>query len=945
VPPGKKTSKDTTKPVAKRKTAAKKAPVKKSVEKPLPEPVVAKTRRKPAASSYASATHDLVIVESPAKAKTINKYLGDSYKVMASYGHVRDLPKRKIKGERIAGVNIDQGWETRYEVPKDKGERSGRGFRTPHQILTELKQEANRSRRVLLATDPDREGEAIAWHLLDELNLDDDRTFRIAFNEITRNAVNAAIAHPGKIDMNRVGAQEARRILDRVVGFPLSNLLGKKVTRGLSAGRVQSVAVRMIVEREREIDAFIPEEYWKIIAVLSKPAVGIVATPYQVVLAKSKKVEAPVEGEADAEEKPQKAELPAGAFAAELAEWKGEKFAATSEAVVRDIAQSLDRAAYSIRGIEQKDTRRNPSAPFTTSTMQQTASQRLHFSASRTMQTAQKLYEGVPLGSEGQVALITYMRTDSTRVSPDALTAVRQHIQGTYGDRYLPEKPNAYASGKSAQEAHEAVRPTDLNFTPQRVASLGLIGDQLKLYTLIFNRFVASQMAPAIVAETNVEILADDHGAKGILKAKGSILKFDGYRRVMPAGKQEDVLLPALTPNEPLQRHGLTASQHFTEPPPRFNEASLVKGLEKEGIGRPSTYASIISTIQKRGYVEQKERRFYATEMGKLVTDLLVQHFPKIMNVKFTSHFEEELDEIETGKLQKASVLNEFWEPFEQALSAAEVDMPAMKGKEIGEACPKCTRPLVEMYSQKTGSKFIGCSGWRDKENQCTYKRTMDGKEILGPVETEHKCPTCGKPMIQKEGRFGAYLVCAGAPECKTTMNFDAEGKLVVSAQTTTHKCEKCGKPMVLREWRGKKFLGCSGYPGCRNSMDVDAEGNPIKPADIGISCEKCGSPMRIRKSFRGPFLSCSAYPKCRNAKSINAELREKLKDLLPPPTPKKEGPQIEVTETCPQCGSAMKVRQSGRGAFLGCTKYPKCRGTMPVSEAILEKLADAGAF
>lgn len=889
-------------------------------------------------------TQDLVIVESPAKAKTINKYLGDNVKVLASYGHVRDLPNRKIKGERIAGVNIDEGWLTRYEVPENKGDRAGKRFRTPKQILAELKQAANHSKRVLLATDPDREGEAIAWHLLDELKLDEDTTFRITFNEITQTAVRNALAHPGKIDMNRVSAQEARRVLDRIVGFPLSTLLGKKVTRGLSAGRVQSVAVRLIVERDREIDAFKPEEYWKIAAIVGKPGTGA-AQPFSVILAKDreKKAETADDGETEAETKTGRPELPAGAFQAELTEWLGTKFAASSEADARTIAEALDQATYAVGAIEQKDSRRNPQAPFTTSTLQQTASQRLHFSASRTMQTAQKLYEGVTLGGDGQVALITYMRTDSTRISNDALASVRQYIQATYGDAYLPAKANAYASGKSAQEAHEAIRPTDLSYTPQRVNALGLLGDQLRLYTLIYNRFVASQMAPAVVAETNVEIIAKNADRSAKLRAKGSVLKFDGYRRVMPAGKQEDVLLPALAAADSLDRLKVTASQHFTEPPPRFNEASLVKALEKEGIGRPSTYASIISTIQNRGYVEQKDRRFFATEIGKLVTNLLIQHFPKIMDLKFTSHFEEELDDIETGKLPHVSVLNEFWEPFSQALTTAETAMPVMKGKEIGEACPKCGRPLVEMYSRKTGGSFVGCSGWRDKEKPCTYKRTLDGKEIAGPTETEHKCPTCGKPMIQKEGRFGAYMVCAGAPDCKTTMNFDAEGKPVVSALATEQKCEKCGKPMLLREWRGKKFLGCSGYPACRSSMDVDADGKPIKPADIGIQCEKCGSPMRIRTSFRGPFLSCSAYPKCRNAKSINAELREKLKEFLPPPPPKKDAPKIEVDEPCPQCGNAMKLRRSPRGWFLGCSKYPKCKGSKELSEDLLEKLADAG--
>jgi DNA topoisomerase-1 len=730
------------------------------------------------------------------------------------------------------------------------------------------------------------------------------------------------------------------------VGYPLSNLLGQKVTRGLSAGRVQSVAVRLIVEREREIEAFKTEEYWKVTALLApQGTVQVAPKPFAVTYAKKKGAPVASEGE---EAKPQAAQIPEGTYRAELAEWSGSKFAAAAEEQVRTIAEALDRAAYSIRKIEQKDQAQRPSPPFTTSTLQQQASLRLHFSASRTMQTAQKLYEGIELGGEGQVALITYMRTDSTRVSNDALQAVRGHIQSAYGERYLPAKPNHYASGKSAQEAHEAVRPTDVAVTPQRAAQLGLHGDQLRLYTLIYNRFVASQMMPAIFAVTNVEVEARSESAMvGVFKAQGRIQKFDGFLRVMPGHKREDALLPNLTVNQPQDRLELTGSQHFTEPPPRYNEASLVKALEKEGIGRPSTYASIISTIQNRGYAEQKDRRFFATEIGKTVTDLLVQHFPKVMDVKFTSHFEEELDDIAAGKLGHAAVLDEFWGPFSQALETAKTEMGALRGQETGEKCPKCGKPLVQQFSRKTGNSFVGCSGWKEG---CKYIKPREGEpERPDPVETEHKCPVCGKPMIERWGRKGKFLGCSGYPECKTTMNLTADGAPVVTAKPTSHTCEKCGSQMVIREGRRGPFLACTGYPKCKNALDVDANGNPVRPIETGVACEKCNRPMVIKKGPRGPFLSCSGYPSCRNAKPLPPELKERddVKAMLSAQAAKKAAaPTVEVTETCPECGGPMKLR-SGRGGsyFLGCSKYPKCKGTREVSEELLEKVTQtAGA-
>jgi DNA topoisomerase-1 len=739
--------------------------------------------------------------------------------------------------------------------------------------------------------------------------------------------------------MDRVAAQEARRFLDRVVGYKLSPLLRNKVAKGLSAGRVQSVAVRLIVEREREIQNFKTEEYWKITALLAPE--GAVEKPYlKTAVAKTaprrKKAE-PGKAEADGAaedngqvEAPALPEVPAGAFLAELAQWAGKKFEAHNEQEAQSVVSALEGAAYTIAKVEQKDRQERPQPPFTTSTLQQQASIRLHFPAKKTMMVAQRLYEGVELGQEGAVALITYMRTDSTRISDDALKSCRELIQTQFGAPYLPAQPNRFASGKSAQEAHEAIRPTDLAYTPGQVARY-LPQDQLKLYTLIYNRFVASQMTPAVFAVTNVEVAA----AQGLFKAQGKILKFDGYRRVLPPmGKQEDALLPVLQEKQVLDLLDLIPTQHFTQPPPRYSEASLVKSLEKEGIGRPSTYAAIISKIQERGYVEQKERRFWATELGMVVTDLLVEHFPKEMDLKFTSHMEEELDQIETRKILRDEVLTEFWESFRRDLEEAKSRMQSVKGQETDEKCPQCQRSLVVRYSKKTGSKFLGCSGYPE----CKYTKPTNGEASEAPVATEHPCPTCGKPMMQRMGSRGPFLGCSGYPECRTTMNFDAEGKPVLASRPTEHVCDKCGKPMVLREGPRGPFLGCTGYPKCRNLKDVDAEGNPVKPIETGIQCEKCGSPMTVKRGPRGPFLGCSAYPKCRSTKRVPEELKEKIQQLMPPPK-KKETPAVEVSETCPECGAPMKLRGSRRGYFLGCSKYPKCKGTREASPELLEQV------
>ncbi|MBY0514980.1 MAG: type I DNA topoisomerase, partial [Gemmataceae bacterium] len=930
---------------------------------------------------------DLVVVESPAKAKTINKYLGPSYRVLASYGHVRDLATRKLKGEEVAGIRIADGWKLRYVVDSDDDDGFSRR-RKPADILAEIKREANKANRVLLASDPDREGESIAWHIADELQLDPARTRRIRFNEITKPAIQQALAAASQIDMDRVAAQEARRAMDRVVGFPLSNLLGKKVAGGLSAGRVQSVAVKLIVDREREIEAFKTEEYWKITALLAKQGAGVAwaADPAKSKVFAKKKGEAkkaewhkPTDADAvpDADEpvvdteaetagpsEPEASATAAGGaglpkppehtFLAELARWDSAEPKLGNEAAADAVVEALRGVPFVVSRVEQKDRQDRPSPPFTTSTLQQQANIRLRFTTSRTMQTAQKLYEGVELSGMGQTALITYMRTDSTRISNDALGAVRTFIGSNpmLGPDYLPEKPNFYASGKAAQEAHEAVRPTDVTITPKRAEGMGLGGDQLKLYDLIWRRFVASQCSPAVLGITTYDVTA----GRGLFRARGQVVKFKGHRQVLqPVGKQENVELPPVAEGERLDRLDLFETQHFTQPPPRFSEASLVKAMEKEGVGRPSTYSSIISTIQKRKYVTQDRGRFFASEIGKVVTDFLVANFPKVMDLKFTSHFEEELDEIETGKCNYREVLDEFWGPFNELLKKAGESASGAR-ELIGERCPKCGRDLEKRYTPRTGGWFIGCTGWKDKESPCTFKRDSEGKEILGPEVTDIPCPAgCGGFMVKKEGRFGVFYTCQNAPGCPTTMNLGPDGKPVVTALPTQNVCPKCGKNNLLLKSskKGKPYVQCPDAK-CKFISDCDAQGHPVKPPDTGIACEKCGSPMVVKVAWRGPFLSCSGFPKCRNAKSINAELRDQLKakgiDLPdPPPKGEKKGsdiPDVQVTEECPECGAPMRLMKSrfGPGFYLGCSKYPKCKGKGRVSSELQVKIDAAVA-
>ncbi len=822
----------------------------------------------------------LVIVESPKKAKSINKFLGSKFVVKASMGHVRDLPKRTL------GLDVIRGYTPSYEIMTAKKD-----------TISELKREAAKADTIYLATDPDREGEAIAWHLQEALDLPDDRVRRVMFYEITEKAVREAFNHVGPIDMDKVNAQQARRFLDRFVGYELSPLLWKKVARHLSAGRVQSVAVRLIADREKEIKAFVSEEYWRITAQLS-PA-----------------------GKAEEADR----------FSAELSTWKGEKFSAKVEDDARAVRDALAASDFKVLEVEEVEKLDKPDAPFKTSTLQQQAAIRLRFSGKRTMKVAQELYEGIDVGGDGPSGLITYMRTDSLRVSDDFVKEVRDQIQSQYGDRYLPAKPNKYAAGKQAQEAHEAIRPTDLSLSPEAIkAKLSI--DQYKLYSLIYRRFVASQMTPAVFAVTNVSIEAGD----GLFKTQGKILKFDGHRKVLaPAGKQEDALLPALAVGMALDLHDLNPTQHFTQPPPRFTEAALIKALEKENIGRPSTYAPIIQTIQDRLYVEQKERRFFATDLGMIVTDVLVEYFPKIMDFKFTANMEDELDEIASAKVDMVKVLDDFYHPFQEELKQATANMPRVSVPS-SEKCNECGAPMVVKFS-KTG-QFLGCSRYPE----CKATRPMDGSARPAAVETEHKCPKCGKPLMLRESKRGPFLSCSGYPGCKEAFNLDPVTNLPVpSVVETEHVCDKCGKPMALRQGSRGAFLGCTGYPKCRNTMPVDDAGKPVVPVKVDVKCEKCGGPMGLKQGRRGAFLGCLNYPKCRSTAPIPDDMKEQLGEAATA-APASSGPDLKTivpVEVCDDCGGPMTVRRGRRGFFLGCAKYPKCKGTKEPGEATMEKI------
>jgi DNA topoisomerase-1 len=749
-------------------------------------------------------TKTLVVVESPTKAKTLERYLGPNYTVRASFGHIRDLPKSKL------GVDTEREFEPEYVVPEDS-EKHVRALRAALKKADEL----------VLATDFDREGEAIAYHVAEVLKIDPAAAKRVTFTEITRDAILEAFQSPRAIDLRLVEAQQARRILDRLVGYRLSPVLWKKVRPGLSAGRVQSVALRLIVDRNREIAAFVPVEYW---------SVDVRLTP-------------------EGDEAPFAArliEIPQGKLATSP-DKKGITLSAEPDAALH--ADHLREAEYRVREVREKEVKRNPAPPFTTSTLQQEAARKLGFGARRTMRLAQQLYEGIDLPGEGRVGLITYMRTDSTTIAESALREIAEVVRTEFGAAYTLKQPRRYKTKqRGAQEAHEAIRPTSAMRTPDRVAG-ALDKGQLALYRLIWQRTVASQMAEARFDQVSVDIEAVAGDDRYLLRATGQTLTFDGFRRVYFEGRDDaadedaESALPRLTAEQVLRLLEVLPEQHFTQPPPRFTEASLVKALEELGIGRPSTYASIISTLQDRGYVRLEERRFFPEDVGEVVTDLLKEFFPDVVDVNFTAKMEEDLDEIAEGRLRWVQVLDEFYGPFERLLEKNEGEIQRFE-EVLDETCPLCPQegraPGHLVIKLGRYGKFIGCSNWPD----CSYIRNLDGQERKEPEVLEETCPECGKPLAKKWGRFGPFIGCTGYPECRYIKREE---------QKTGVKCPKCGQGdlVVKRARRGKRgslFYGCNRYPEC----DFTVGQRPVPEP-----CPSCGSLMVQQKDGTTKCTGC----------------------------------------------------------------------------------------
>ncbi|MCG8905707.1 MULTISPECIES: type I DNA topoisomerase [Pseudomonas] len=807
----------------------------------------------------------LVIVESPAKAKTINKYLGNQYVVKSSIGHIRDLPtsgssaskepaakarktaseapalspKEKAKRQLVTrmGVDPEHGWKAKYEILPGK-----------EKVIEELRRLAKDADTIYLATDLDREGEAIAWHLREAIGGDDSRYKRVVFNEITKKAIQEAFSQPGELDINRVNAQQARRFLDRVVGYMVSPLLWAKIARGLSAGRVQSVAVKLVVEREREIRAFVPEEYWEVHADLGTP--------------KNDKVRFEVVRE------------------------KGEAFKPLNEAQATAALEKLKASSYSIAKREDKPTSSKPSAPFITSTLQQAASNRLGFGVKKTMMMAQRLYEA---------GYITYMRTDSTNLSADAIDMVRGFIDSEFGKKYLPAKPNFYSSKEGAQEAHEAIRPSDVNLRPTQLS--GMERDAERLYDLIWRQFVACQMPPAEYLSTTVSAAAGDFE----LRAKGRILKFDGYTKVLPQQSKpgEDDVLPEMNQGDAMKLLKLDPSQHFTKPPARFSEASLVKELEKRGIGRPSTYAAIISTIQERGYVTTHNRRFYAEKMGDIVTDRLNESFSNLMDYGFTAGMEENLDDVAQGERDWKNVLDEFYGDFRKKLDLAEASNDGMRANQptlTDIPCRECGRPMM-IRTASTGV-FLGCSGYSlpPKERCKATVNLIPGDEIAADDEGEsesrvlrgkHRCPICSTAM-------DAYLVdekrklhiCGNNPDCAGYEIEEGQYR-IKGYEGPSLECDKCGSEMQLKTGRFGKFFGCTN-PTCKNTRKLLKNGEPAPPKMDAIrmpelKCEKVDDIYVLRDGASGLFLAASQFPKNRETRApLVAELLPHKEELDP---------------------------------------------------------------
>jgi len=836
----------------------------------------------------------LVIVESPAKAKTINKYLGGEYVVEASIGHIMDLPKNEI------GVELERRtFEPTLIVSPGK-----------EKVVAHLKKLAAKSEYVYLAPDPDREGEAIAAHLAMQLlpvMKDKSKLRRVTFNEITQKAVKAAFAHSRDIDERLVDAQQTRRVLDRLVGYQISPLLWDKVRRGLSAGRVQTVALRLIVEREQEINEFKPVEYWNIDAKLKTAK----SEEFTAKFVGADGVAARVANGVDAEGKEQflSNALPDGQ-------------------AVKEILTELERAKWSVRGVEKKERRANPTAPYITSKLQQDASSRLGFNVRRTMGVAQRLYEGVEIGREGTVGLITYMRTDSTRVSPDAIVEAREFI-AKLGKQYLPEKANEFAGKRQAQaqDAHEAIRPTRVDYTPDSIRA-SLSEEQYKLYKLIWQKFVSSQMTAAVFDQTTVEIAAQAK-QRYDFRVNGSVLKFDGFQKVWEGGS-EDTKLPELKEEQALEKIAVESEQKFTQPPPRFNEASLVKMLEERGIGRPSTYASIINTIQDRDYVKKIDKKFVPTEIGTVVTGLLVKNFPYIFDLLYTAKLESELDAVEEGEERWTDLLNGFYDHFEEELAVADEQMEDIKRMEHAteEICDKCGSPLVLKWG-KFGS-FFSCSNfsklkpmtvsagpWK-KDAKAVTKKIVKALKFPMTVKAANGHVTEFAQEVANAGEMAAAIELAQQAGKKVTVeqvscdftkeNYAAKPDLSAPGADDVPEeefCDNCGRVMVLRNGPWGPFMSCPGYsedPPCKTIRKLTQKVQQKPPVVLEEACPKCGKPLLQRDGQYGEFIACSGYPKC---KYVKQEL-------------------LEVA--CPKCGGEVAVRKTRRGdTFYGCVNYPKC--------------------
>jgi DNA topoisomerase I len=733
----------------------------------------------------------LLIVESPTKAKTLGRYLGKNFVVKASVGHVKDLPKNKL------GIDIEKDFEPDYQIIRGK-----------KKIITELSEAASEADAIYLGPDPDREGEAIAWHIAEEINRSGKKPIhRVLFYELTEKAIKEALAHPKELNKSLYEAQQARRTLDRLVGYLISPILWEKVKRGLSAGRVQSVALRLICEREDEIRKFTTEEYWTI------KGDFIPSGEDQSTVASSK-------------------------FSAQLFRCGKKKCSISLGEEAQRLTEILRSLSYKVSKVDRKKRKRNPAAPFITSTLQQEAARKLHFSAKQTMSVAQKLYEGIELGSDGAVGLITYMRTDSTRISQDAIQSAREYIAQNWSKEYLPAKPVVYKTKESAQDAHEAVRPTDVSWTPEKVAQF-LSKEQLNLYTLIWKRFVACQMAPAVIAQTTVDIEADEY----VFRTTGSIVEFPGFMKLYVESQDNretadagDGWLPDLTEGQILSVLDIIPKQHFTQPPPRFSEASLIKELEDRGIGRPSTYATILSTIIEREYASLTKQRMFPTELGCLIDGLLVQNFSNIVDAEFTAKMEKSLDEIERGQNVYQELLSEFYGHFAQTLESAQANMLNLKtvGIPTDHQCPRCERALHIRWSRN--GPFIACSGYPECQFSSDYERDEKGHVHL--VESDRStgevCEKCGREMVMKRGRYGTFLACSGYPECKNTR-----------APSTGIPCprEECDGELVERKGKGgRRFYGCNRYPECKTVF----WGRPIQK-----ECPDCKSPILLQKQTK----------------------------------------------------------------------------------------------